>query len=142
MEELKITLENLLRNRSLVREHFSKTIQLQWSEIAAPVEDPFLQTALQHIRQRLKDPDFGVEELANAMRISRVQLFNRIKSLTSVPPANLIRTIRLENAKRLLEKGEGNISEVAYKVGFDNPNYFGKAFKKHFGVPPSAVLQQ
>jgi AraC-like DNA-binding protein len=83
-----------------------------------------------------------VEELANAMRISRVQLFNRIKSLTSVPPANLIRTIRLENAKRLLEKGEGNISEVAYKVGFNNPNYFGKALKKHFGVPPSAVLQQ
>ena len=102
--------------------------------------DPFLEDVLKMIQAKMDDSGFGVEQLADTLRISRVQLFKKVKSITGVPPADLLRTIRLEKARFLLVTGAGNVSTVAYMTGFDNPNYFSKVFKKHFGISPSEAL--
>lgn len=142
IEELALTLKNLMANRKRFQEKLSTTIQQSWTgqDAGKPELDPFLETVLQTIQSHLDDSGFGVEQLADNMRISRVQLFKKVKSLTGVPPADLLRTIRLEKARHLLATGVGNVSAIAYMTGFDNPNYFSKAFKKHFGLLPSDVL--
>ncbi len=141
--ELELSLENLLENRRLLRERFQTILKFEWKAgYPDPTAmDPYLERVLKQIRLQLDNPGFGVEQLAQAMKISRVQLFKKVKSLTGLPPAELLRTIRLEKAMHLLESGAGNVSEVAYQVGFDNPNYFSKAFKKHFGKTPSEVSE-
>ncbi|MBK9017363.1 MAG: response regulator [Saprospiraceae bacterium] len=58
-------------------------------------------------------------------------------ALTGEPPNAFIRKIRLHQAKEMLETTELNISEIAYSVGFNDPNYFSRAFHKEFGKAPS-----
>ena len=142
VEELELTLRSLLDNRRRVQEKFQRSLfygEQEKSAATVPLPDPFLEDTLSQINQNLEDPQFGVEALAQTMRISRVQLYKKIKTLTGIPPADLLRNIRLEKARQMLERGTGNVSHVAYSTGFDNPNYFSKAFKKHFGMPPSDV---
>jgi len=88
------------------------------------------------IEYNYPDPNFNVEELANILRLSRSQLFRKLKALTGKTPTSLIRTYRLEKAKTLLESLEENASEVAFNIGFSNPSYFHKCFKNEFGVTP------
>jgi signal transduction histidine kinase/DNA-binding response OmpR family regulator len=139
VKDLELTLQNILQNRRLLAEGFQSSLKVQWSKDAEPVSDPFLERALEHVRKEIDNAGFGVEQLADAMRISRVQLFKKTKSLIGLPPGDLIRNLRLEKAKFLLETGAGNVSDVAYQTGFANPNYFSKAFKKHFGISPSKI---
>jgi signal transduction histidine kinase/CheY-like chemotaxis protein/ligand-binding sensor domain-containing protein len=89
------------------------------------------------IAERHVDPNFGVQELADAMHQDRAHMFRRIKALTGEAPSDLIRLARLEHAARLLARREGNVSEVAYAAGFASLSYFSHAFREHFGIAPS-----
>ncbi len=62
--------------------------------------------------------------------------------MTGKPATLLIRSMRLEKAKELLETTHKNVSEVCFEVGFNNPGYFSKVFKKEFGVSPSSLQRQ
>ncbi|MDR0748859.1 MAG: helix-turn-helix transcriptional regulator [Tannerellaceae bacterium] len=56
-------------------------------------------------------------------------------------PTEYIRNIRLKRARLLLKEGTYNISEVAYKVGFNDAKYFSNCFKKEFGKTPGEYLK-
>ena len=53
-----------------------------------------------------------------------------------------MRILRMKSAMELLQEGIYNVSEIAYKVGMNDPLYFSKCFKSHFGAPPSAYLHK
>lgn len=82
---------------------------------------------------------FSVEDLADAVAFSRSQLHRKLKALVDKSPSEIIRSFRLTRAKELLEKGDGNVSEVAIKVGYGSLSYFTKSFKAEFGVLPSEI---
>jgi AraC-like DNA-binding protein len=82
-----------------------------------------------------------VEGFAKEIGYSRMQLHRKIHALTDQSANELIRSYRLKKAARLLVKKSGNISEVAYEVGFNNPSYFASSFKNLFGYSPSEYLQ-
>jgi len=65
-----------------------------------------------------------------------------MKALTGEPPMSFIRKLRLHKAKTLLQTTELNVSEIAYDLGFTDPHYFSRAFKKEFGMPPSDLRTQ
>lgn len=88
------------------------------------------------VGSHINDRDFGVDELAEALHIGRTKLFGKTKELLNITPNNYIINERLNAAKELLDEAELNISEIAYKVGFDSDTYFNKLFKKKFGVTP------
>ncbi len=104
------------------------------------VVDPFVERFVLHVQDNIDRGDVSVDKIADEMRISRVQLFRKVKAATGESPSVLIRQIRLKTAERLLVENVGNISEVAYKVGFSNPNSFSRAFKNHFGSSPKEYL--
>ena len=89
------------------------------------------------IEKEMGDPAFGAERLALEIGSSRRQLQRRMKALLDISPTELIRDMRLERAKSLLEQRAGNISEIAYKVGYKNAKYFSRLFKERYGYSPS-----
>jgi AraC-like DNA-binding protein len=103
-------------------------------------EESFLADIFGIIGKRLFDEDLNIEWLVREAGISRPQLYRKIHNLTGRSPNDLIRDLRLEKALYLLRRKSGNVSEIAYKVGFNNPSYFAKCFGAKYGYLPSEAL--
>ena len=97
----------------------------------------FLEQVDIYIRDNMSDPDTSVESLSAHLCISRVQLYKRMISLTGTTPSEYLRSKRITYAEHLIQTTDLTISEVAYKVGFNNPRYFSKYFQDAYGVTPS-----
>lgn len=91
------------------------------------------------VEARLGESDFGVDALAEAVHADRTTLFRRLKTQLGMSPSELIREARLKRAHGLLESGAGNVTEVAYAVGFESLSSFARAFRARFGCAPSAL---
>lgn len=87
----------------------------------------------------MEDPCFGALQLSKAVCLSPSQLCRRLKSETGTTPNVFIRKIRLQRALEMLADTALNISEIAWSVGFNDPNYFARAFSREFGKAPSAL---
>ena len=138
MQELQTRLKNLIEQRKLLRERFSKETDISPSDIAVTsVDEKFLNKAIQIIEDNLSDCDFDVTAMTAEIGMSRMQLFRKLKALTNQTPSEFIRTIRLKRAAQLLKKKFGNVAEITYEVGFNNLSYFAKCFRELYGVAPS-----
>ncbi len=87
----------------------------------------------------MANSNFGTEWLADEVGLSPRQLRRKLKDLTDLSTAGYIRSMRLKRAAQLLEEQAGNVSEVAYAVGFQDPKHFSKLFRQVFGVAPSKI---
>lgn len=133
---LNLRIANLIkwRNATPVGEKVSP--QIKQEEITS-VDEKFVRQATTYVESHLTDPELSVETLAEAVAMSRVHLYKRLLTITGSTPMEFIRAIRLRHAARLLKEGQLNVSEVAYKVGFNNPRYFSRYFKEMYGMMPS-----
>lgn len=104
------------------------------------ISDPFLQKVMANLEENFADEYFSVEKMAEKLFLSRVQLFRKIKNITGESPSILIRNYRLEKGRILLRQPDQTVSEVSFAVGFSDPSYFSRAYKKHFDVAPSQNL--
>jgi AraC-like DNA-binding protein len=100
-------------------------------------EQKLLKKAIAIVDAHISDPQLGVEKLAEELNMGRTSLHRKIKSITGFPPSELIRTIRLRKAARLIANRADTAAQIALMVGFEDYSHFSKAFKKHFGVSPS-----
>lgn len=96
----------------------------------------FLEKLKDYIASNLNNTQFGVEELANTMSMSRSNLHRKLKKANGKSVSSFIREYRLEQAKQILSEGKMNVSEVSYTVGFNSTSYFNRSFSKYFGYPP------
>ncbi len=96
----------------------------------------FLQSLRKVVLDNLQNDQFGVDHLADSFGISRSQLHRKLKKLTNKSASQFIREIRLDESLTLLQNNTLTVSEVAYRVGFNNPNYFNTTFKNYFGYSP------
>ncbi|NQV01551.1 MAG: response regulator, partial [Bacteroidia bacterium] len=144
-EELLVRIKNLIEQRAKLKELFSGTgpeeriisgIQLSDKQIGE-LDRNFLQKAVNVVEEHLANFDFSVELFAQEMAVSRVQLHRKLKALTSFSATEFIRNIRLEHAAEMLRKGKGNVTEVAYGVGFNNLSWFARCFQERYKVSPS-----
>lgn len=101
------------------------------------LDEKLVKAATDYVESNLSNPDMSVETMSEALSMSRVHLYKRLLSVTGSTPSEFIRLIRLRHAEHLLRESQLNVSEVAYKVGFNNPRYFSKYFKEMYGVMPS-----
>ena len=83
------------------------------------------------------NPDFGVDELADAMGLSRSSLNRKMRDILQTTANNYIRERRIEKAEELLRTSSLQINEICYKVGFQTPSYFIKCFRKKYGKSPN-----
>jgi len=138
--ELLLRVRNLIARSQQLREKYAGEMALRPAAVAVTsVDEQFLDQVSQAIEQNLSNEQFSVEDLAAAVAFSRSQLHRKLKALTGKSPNEHIRNFRLLRAKELLEKGAGNVSEVAMEVGYNSLSYFTSSFKKAFGFPPSEI---
>ncbi|MPR35257.1 hybrid sensor histidine kinase/response regulator transcription factor [Salmonirosea aquatica] len=134
---LETKVKSLIQNRQLLREKWSKKLLVAPTEIQLPpMEEQFIQKAVAIVETHIDDAHFDVEQLEQAMNMSRMQLYRKLKSIVNMSGIEFIRQVRLKRAVQLLESGHFNVSEVAWQVGFNDPAYFTRCFKKEFGKSP------
>ncbi|WP_299532759.1 response regulator [Ulvibacterium sp.] len=137
-KELRARVKNLIDQRQLLREKYTRQLRLEPKALAVTSTDErFLKKVMHTLEQRLDDSSFGVEDLAREVGMGRTQLFRKMRALTDQTVQDFVRDYRLKRAAQLLRDKAGNVSEVAYQVGFNNLSYFTKRFKELFGKTPS-----
>lgn len=147
-EELLVRLEKLIALRQALQKQYAKAIPSFLGKLSSPsdkandttsLDEQFLRKISQIVEEKIGDAELDIDYLCKAVHLSSTQLFRKMKALTGEPPMSFIRKIRLHKAKTLLQTTNLSIAEIAYDLGFTDPNYFSRAFNKEFGAPPSAL---
>lgn len=144
--ELKVLdarLSSLIKNRQHKSERFKTTAELSISALEFPsLDEKFLENAIAVIEEHLAEPDFDLDMFSGKLSMSKSSLYRKIKSLTGMSPVEFTKNIRLKHACRMLSMQAGNVSDIAYSVGFADPKYFTSCFKAAFGVTPTEYVKQ
>ncbi len=135
--ELQIRIQNLIQSRKKMLQKFNHLVHLKPATMDAPSENQLLlQRIMKVIEDKMGDPLFGSEDFAREMGLSQTRLYRKLISLTGYSSNDFIRRMRLQRAGELLKKQVGNVSEVAYQVGFNSLSYFAKCFKEFHNYTP------
>lgn len=137
LEILQLKLHNILDRKKRFQQHvrhmgFAK----QEYEHSLTQDEQFLNKIISILEENLSNSNLNAELLAEMMSLSRSHLYKKIKSITGQGITEYIRAFRLDKAAHLLKQNKGNISEIAFQVGFNSPSYFSASFKKRFGTTP------
>ncbi len=142
-KELTVQIENLLKQRRLLRDRFRKSFNIKPSEVSAISADQvFLQKIIWKIEKHIGDFQFSVEQLAEHLNMSISQLNRKLNALIGQPAGQLMRSLRLQRAADLLKRNSASVSEICYNLGFNDQAYFSRAFKKQYGCSPTAYKNQ
>lgn len=140
---LKATVAQLISGRKKLQERYSQELILKPVDIVInSLDEKFLEKLERILHDEISNSEFSAEEFATKIGMSRMQLHRKLKSLLGVSTTEFLRNERLKVASDLLKKGNGNISEIAYSVGFNDVSYFSKCFKEIYHCTPSEYLEK
>lgn len=130
---------NILLNRQLLKQKFSKEIDMRPVTITSNIIDQqFIERAFDVIGKNIGDEQFSIPCLAKELLVSQSTLTTKIKALTGQTPVDFVLTVKFRKAAELLLKmPEEKIVVIANQVGFSNSKYFASCFKERFGLTPS-----
>lgn len=137
-----------LRIRKLIDwSHRSKDVRKQINPEPSKItitslDEQLVANAIKYVETNISRPELSVEELSQALGMSRVHLYKKLSQITGKTPVEFIRIIRLKRGMQLLRESQLNVSEIAYQVGFNSPKYFTKYFREEFGVLPSVYQEK
>jgi len=115
--------------------------QQEASETKIEGNDEFSLSFNELFNEKLGDPKFDVEQMCDAMKMSRSSLFRQVKKRFNCTPVQLLRIRRLELSLQMLKSHSGTVSEVAYAVGFQSLSAFSRAFSEHYKTSPVRVIE-
>ena len=138
LTEFKLRVKNLLNSTERLKNKFSSEDNFIPSEITvSSLDEELLKKAFKIVEENISNEQFDIPFFCTELGVSRTMLFLKIKAWTNFTPNEFIHEIRLKRAAQLLEQNKLNISEISYKVGFNNPKYFSKCFQKKYGETPT-----
>ncbi|WJG09878.1 hybrid sensor histidine kinase/response regulator transcription factor [Aliiglaciecola sp. LCG003] len=148
--ELLARIRRLLVIREKVKNHFAEPSQFENEKNLFEISDTdfyserdrlFFEKFVHLIETNYLDRTFDKCQAADLLAVSDRQLSRKLNALTNFGFVDLLRKYRLNMAKQRLIEG-GQISNVAYDVGFSSPSYFSHCFKDEFGLSPKAFVEQ
>ncbi|WP_321426071.1 two-component regulator propeller domain-containing protein [uncultured Bacteroides sp.] len=144
---LKSRVSNLLELRKKLAALFSSGTNIVSKQEVAnnslnKLDNEFIKIVTQYIEADLSSDKIDVTYLSDKMCMSSSTLYRKMKALTNLSTNEYIRKVKMQNAERLLLEGKYKISEVAYKVGFNNVVYFRQCFKDEYGIAPSEYVKR
>lgn len=141
-EELLLRIKSLLEMRIELSQRIATSESTKSTDITTIEIDPFITELRGYILAHLIDSDLTMEELQSWAGMSRTQLYRKVKALTNMSANQFVNNIRLEEAKRLISSNDVLIAEVAYRVGYSDPNYFSRKFTQTYGINPKDYKEQ
>ena len=143
LQKLHLTVQNLLNLQKSMREKFSHqfTVEPSLAKIESTDAD-FLNKVVVLLEQNINNLNFNVNFFASEIGMSTPIFYKKIFALTGLTVNNFIKSVRLKRAMQLLQQNAGNVSEIAYQVGFNDTKYFRKEFRKQYGDAPSKFFQK
>ena len=149
-EEHKVEMEkvrsDLLRDFSLefVGIGANKTLDKESSvaKVFEKSDENFMRQAMKVVRDNIDNQDFSIDDSAARMFMSRSNLNLRVRALFGVSPLEFIKTVRFNEACRLLLEKKHSVAEIGYMVGFATPSYFASAFHRFMGCTPSEYISR
>lgn len=141
LDHLIAQMNNLLMNRTIIKDYFSRTPLSHVKAISFSKADKnFIDQLNQVIYQNITDMDLDVETLSKMMNMSKPTLYRKIKALSDLTPNELINLTRLKKGAELLAEGNYKINEVADMIGYTLSSNFSRDFQKQFGISPSQFI--
>ncbi len=110
--------------------------------VISETDKAFVKNVMRLVEEHLSDSEYGQEQLAQDLLLSRSTLYRKIKSVSGLSPLDFMHNVKMKKACVLLSRHEMSISEIAYSLGFTNPKYFTKCFKEEMGQTPSEYQKQ
>ncbi|SHG46175.1 Signal transduction histidine kinase [Flavobacterium fluvii] len=138
LKEFKLRIKNLLDSTQRLKAKFSSDDSFSPSEITvSSLDEQLLKKAFKLVEENIANEQFDIPFFSAELGVSRTMLFTKIKAWTNFTPNEFIHEVRMKRAAQLLEQNKMNVSQISYKVGFNNPKYFSKCFQKKYGETPS-----
>jgi len=138
MRYLQKRIANILNQRRQLRERYSHDPNAATGELTHSATDQqFLDKLIALIEENMTDSAFSVDSLLRHFNFGRTVFYKKMKGITGYSPKDFVRIIRMRKAGILLQDPELTVAEAAYEVGFNDPDYFSRLFKRHFGENPS-----
>lgn len=133
-------IENLLAIRHRLAEtRAAKAERSAQTDAADNAETLFINRFRESVTKLMGDANLKMDDLADDLSMSRVQLYRKVKALTGTSPSDILREMRLSRGHWLLTHTDHSISEIAAEVGYAVPSYFTACFKKQYGVNPTEL---
>ena len=133
--------KSLIENRKRLKKLFMQSlIPVPKEMTTTDIDERFLQRTIKIVENNINNPEFGVQKLAAEMCVSRSLLHKKLTAIVDLSANDFIASMRLKKSALLLLQGNMNISEIAFEVGFNDPKYFSRCFKKHFGLSPTEYI--
>lgn len=107
------------------------------SLISIPLGDKVMEKIVKFVTDNIADPELKIDDIARATGMSRSVLYGKIKNTVGLTPVDFVRHIRIMRATEMLQQTDDTLTVIAYSVGFSDPKYFSKVFKKEMGIIPS-----
>jgi AraC-like DNA-binding protein len=102
-------------------------------------EEHFIYQLFELTEENIHQENFNVIMLCKLIGQSRPQLYRKITSLTGRSPYQFIKEFRMKRAWQLVKANKGNISEIAFEIGYANHSHFTRTFRENFGYTPSEL---
>lgn len=134
--ELLAQISMLLKQRARLQQIYRQQIKEDVVPMTAAPADPLLSKLDDLLLSQISNEMLDIQQICRRLGVSRSQLHNKIKALTGLSTSIFIRRIRLREARRLIRNTDLNISEIAYSVGFKDPNFFSRVYRNEFGESP------
>lgn len=132
-------IDSLIDTRRRLQERYQREIMREPAEIqVSSVDREFIKDLQKAVETNLGDPDFTINRLADLLYMSRATLNRKIRALTGEPANRYIQIYRLKRGAQLLKGNFGNVTQVAFEVGFSSAPYFSKRFREIFHQSPQS----
>ena len=105
--------------------------------MAAQIQDRTMMRVFWFVVANAGNPGLKIDDISNEIGMSRSVLYNKVKAITGMTPVDFVRHIRIKKACEMLRKTDDTLTSIAFAVGFTDPKYFSKVFKKETGIVPT-----
>ena len=119
-----------------------KREQSDFAFMASQINDATTARILKYVTEHIDTPDLKIDDIADAMGMSRSVLYIKIKQQLGMTPIDFVRHVRIMRACELLKDTDESLSSVAFAVGFSDPKYFSKVFKRETGIVPTEYRER
>ncbi len=135
---LNARVQNLIDSRKRIIKQFSKELFPDIERVStSTLDEEFLQKTYNILEKHYTTPDFSVEDFAKEMCISKSLLYKKLKVLSDMSITDFINSYKIKKSLPLLKEGRLNVADVAFNVGYNDPKYFSRVFRKFMGMAPS-----